>query len=319
MVGCDGISELPDSLLAHILSYLPTKSAVKTSVLSKSWRFIWREVTFELDLNAADFLRYEDDSSLVSLLNNRSFLRKFKIKYDSSVRTKRKRGESRKVNKSGKRVMEWIAEAVHRGVKHLDVEDKASIIGFVFMPKYLYVSKTLVSLSLVNVGLESPKFEVSLPCLDSIHLDDVYYMGDDGLSIMERLISGSPVLKNLATDVSVLKKNAQKKTVFRGAPWCLEYVKINELTMKEEHCGIKLVNFVVKKFEVIDSRKASRSSRESGIELVNYFLLNSAVLKRMTLNFRDFDMTSEKGESYKNLLTSKKLSPMCQFLLSVSQ
>ncbi|RID57245.1 hypothetical protein BRARA_F00637, partial [Brassica rapa] len=182
MVGCDCISEMPDSLLTHILSYLPTKDTVRTSVLSKSWRFVWLEVTSELDLNAVDFLRYEDSSSL------------FKIKYDDSpLRIKRKRGSdySKKVNNTGKRVMEWIAEAVHRGVEHLDVVNKiTSRRAIDFMPKYLYVSKTLVSLSLVNVGLEDPKFE----------LDNVCYMGDDALVIMERLISGSPVLKTLTTD-----------------------------------------------------------------------------------------------------------------------
>ncbi|KAG2267761.1 hypothetical protein Bca52824_062316 [Brassica carinata] len=218
MVGCDGISELPDSLLTHILSFLTTKDAVKTSLLSKSWRFRWLEVTSELDLNAVDFLRYEDDSSLVSLLN-RSFLRKFKIKYDSSSVRKRKRGDSKVTNSSGERVVEWISEAVHRGVEHLDVENETTSRRAVidFVPKYLYVSKTLVSLSLVNVGLEGPKFKVSLPALKSIHLDNVRYMGADGLVIMERIISGSPVLENLTTDVPAGFKKPQL-TVFREAP-----------------------------------------------------------------------------------------------------
>ncbi|CAN7040014.1 unnamed protein product [Brassica oleracea var. botrytis] len=325
MVGCDCISELPDSLLTHILSYLPTKDAVKTSVLSKSWRFLWLEVTSELDVNAADFLRNEDDSSLVSLLNNRPFLRKFKIRYDSPLRIKRKRGDSN-VKKSGERVMEWIAEAIHRGVEHLDVVNETYIRRAIdFMPKYLYVSKRLVSLSLVNVGLEEPKFEVSLPCLKSIHLDNVCYMGDDGLVITERLISGSPVLKTLTTDVPALKKKPQE-TVFREAPWCLEHVKINKLTMKEEHYGIKLVNYFLENSPAfkkmtssfIDSRMTNLQSRESGIEIVNYFLENSASLKKMTLSFRDSDMTSEEAESYKKLLTSTKLYPMCQISLSIS-
>ncbi|CAN7098020.1 unnamed protein product [Brassica rapa subsp. narinosa] len=326
MVGCDCISEMPDSLLTHILSYLPTKDAVKTSVLSKSWRFVWLEATSELDLNAVDFLRYEDDSSLVSLLNNRSFLRKFKIKYDDSpLRIKRKRGSdySKKVNNTGKRVMEWVAEAVHRGVEHLDVVNETYIRRAVdFMPKYLYVSKTLVSLSLVNVGLEDPKFEVSLPCLKSIYLDNVCYMGDDALVIMERLISGSPVLKTLTTDVPVLKKKPQQ-TVFREAPWCLEHVKINKLTMKEEHYGIKLVNYFLENSPAFKKMTSSfigsrNQPREAGIEIVNYFLENSAALKKITLSFRDSDMTSEEAESYKKLLTSTKLSPMCQISSSIS-
>lgn len=64
------------------------------------------------------------------------------------------------------------------------------------MPKYMYVSKTLVSLKLVNVGLESPKFDISLPSLKTMHLENIFYEGN-GLLIMERLLLASPVLEDL--------------------------------------------------------------------------------------------------------------------------
>ncbi|XP_059660743.1 putative FBD-associated F-box protein At5g56410 isoform X2 [Cornus florida] len=43
--GVDRISNLPSSVMGHILSFLPTKYAVATSVLSTKWKYLWTSLT----------------------------------------------------------------------------------------------------------------------------------------------------------------------------------------------------------------------------------------------------------------------------------
>ncbi|KAK4417260.1 putative F-box/LRR-repeat protein [Sesamum alatum] len=50
----DKISSLPEPILHHILSYLPTKDAAKTSALSKTWNSSWKSFPI-LDFNQYSF------------------------------------------------------------------------------------------------------------------------------------------------------------------------------------------------------------------------------------------------------------------------
>ncbi|CAN1333475.1 FBD-associated F-box protein At1g66310 [Linum perenne] len=55
----DRLSDLPDSILYHILSFLDTKMAVQTSVLNRRWRCVWKYVPV-LNLDSQSF---RNDSS----------------------------------------------------------------------------------------------------------------------------------------------------------------------------------------------------------------------------------------------------------------
>ncbi|CAL1397273.1 unnamed protein product [Linum trigynum] len=53
----DRLSSLPDEILSHILSFLKTKYAVGTAVLSRRWKDLWTRVS-NLDLDYRLFYHY---------------------------------------------------------------------------------------------------------------------------------------------------------------------------------------------------------------------------------------------------------------------
>lgn len=58
-----GISGLPGSVLCHILSFLPTKTCVGTSFLSRRWRYLWEH------LQVLEFCDFSGYGSFITLVN----------------------------------------------------------------------------------------------------------------------------------------------------------------------------------------------------------------------------------------------------------
>jgi hypothetical protein len=65
------IDNLPDSILCHILSFLPTKHAATTSILSKRWKPVWLSV-LALDFDNETF---KDFSGFRKFVNSTLTLR----------------------------------------------------------------------------------------------------------------------------------------------------------------------------------------------------------------------------------------------------
>jgi hypothetical protein len=65
MAAADRISELPDPILSHILSFLPTKLAATTSILSKRWKSVWHSV-LTLDFDDETFKDFHSLTSFMS-------------------------------------------------------------------------------------------------------------------------------------------------------------------------------------------------------------------------------------------------------------
>ncbi|XP_056846695.1 putative F-box/FBD/LRR-repeat protein At5g44950 [Raphanus sativus] len=177
-----GLSALPDTLITQILLYLPTKDSIKTSFISKRFRDLWLQVP-GLDLCSSDLPAIKNFINRFLVVNPKSRLQKFKIKYDDW-------------NTVYPFISELIVEVLKRGVDQLDIGTLERPLTKDLMHFQICKGKTLVSLKLANLGIvpNPPEFVVSLPCLKTMHLEDI--TTTDPL-IIEKLISGCPVLEDL--------------------------------------------------------------------------------------------------------------------------
>uniref|UniRef100_A0A1J3FW54 Putative FBD-associated F-box protein n=1 Tax=Noccaea caerulescens TaxID=107243 RepID=A0A1J3FW54_NOCCA len=179
----DRISQLPDPLICNILSHLPTKDAVKTSVCSARWRSLWLWVPC-LELSSQSFSDFKAfmsfgdrffDSNRVSCIN--------KVKLD--------------IYEDGADLKSWIDATIKRKIQHLHV--RCTPCTDYEMPSSLYNCETLVSLKLheVRVSLVDFRF-VSLPCVKTMHLKYIRYGNEANLEAsFKRLVSCCPVLEEL--------------------------------------------------------------------------------------------------------------------------
>ncbi|KAF3566461.1 hypothetical protein DY000_02017406 [Brassica cretica] len=136
----DKVSRLPDELLVKVLTFLPTKEAVSTSILSKRWEHLWMWLPK---------LEYDDQHYSES---ERKRLRCFivrslplhKAHVIESLRFKLSNSHYFKPQ-----VIKWIvATAVSRNVLELDISCSSYPEKLNILPSNLYTSKSLVILKL---------------------------------------------------------------------------------------------------------------------------------------------------------------------------
>ncbi|XP_061361079.1 FBD-associated F-box protein At4g10400-like [Gastrolobium bilobum] len=192
----DRISVLPDEIICHILSFLPTKESVATSVLSKRWNPFWRSVpTLRFFENTSPFVR-----SVGAFLRSRNLHQP--IKTFSLGCTSFRRGPN-SVNK-------WISAALQcGGVEHLDV-------WFLYPTKLsspFLTHRTLVVLKLTGVHITAFS-SVDLPSLKILELSGVI-LEESGY--LAKLLSGCPLLEDLVAN-SVSFDDSPSVAEFKSVP-----------------------------------------------------------------------------------------------------
>ncbi|XWS11052.1 hypothetical protein CRYUN_Cryun38cG0050400 [Craigia yunnanensis] len=191
---CDKISNLPDALIHRILSFLPTKQAVATSVLSKRWVCLWTLVP-TLDLEESDYCRIDEQAKMkfvhfvyrVLLLNKAGSVEKFRLNCNPVY------GHSC--------INTWICSAIERGFQKVDISvSETAKKDLVKLPSGLFLVKTLKNLKLHGGIMVDVPGSVCFASLKILHLLCVHYANVDSV---RWLIFGCLNLEELRIDASI--------------------------------------------------------------------------------------------------------------------
>ncbi|KAL7129571.1 hypothetical protein ABFS83_13G076300 [Erythranthe nasuta] len=305
-VPIDRISDLTESLICHVLSFLRTKDSVRTSVLARRWRYLWAYV-LTLDLYCED----ETVINRVLLLRKVQTLHTLRLNVDGCTEYG---------------LETWIVFAITHGLQKLDLY----LMDQEILPACLFTCKTLVDLRLHSCGpipMDGPMF---LPRLKKLQLIRVEYEADESLPY---LISCCPVLEELLVQLftDMASCNVSSPTVKRltvdfyffdgdragcdmleiNTP-ALEYLKIAYSFCDHIKCGVatSLIEADIS-FHDEDDNLSARS-------LVEFVHVLCAV-KCLTLDLSYFTemidpVLSGWTKSFRNL-TKLKLTADCRFLL----
>ncbi|KAK6134495.1 hypothetical protein DH2020_031729 [Rehmannia glutinosa] len=185
MPSIDRLSALPDCVLCHILSFLPTKLSVATSILARRWRFLWAHVPI-LDFEYGSLMtqldvgeRFLDIINRVLLLYKVHSINTFRLCYAEEC--------------NEYRFETCITAAIVRNVKNLDLH----LQNQVSFPRCIFNCKTVVCLTLCYCGYIPDSGAVCLPALKRLHLEKVQYESTKSLPYM---LSGCPVIEELIID-----------------------------------------------------------------------------------------------------------------------
>ncbi|KAG8379835.1 hypothetical protein BUALT_Bualt07G0130700 [Buddleja alternifolia] len=184
----DRISNLPDELLCHILSFLPTKKAVATAILSTKWKNLFPLIpNLQLKLNDILLLQPEKSSLDVIFMNFVDRLLNVTLRDNSSVSTFHL--ILQKIDE-GREIGNWISSALRLNVKKMDIRNRR-------LKNSNFVLDSLFGCNLVSLTLmldfadEAPECRFSLPNLQMLCVQNMQF------KVVNILLEGCPSLEHL--------------------------------------------------------------------------------------------------------------------------
>ncbi|KAL7249964.1 hypothetical protein ACSBR1_012031 [Camellia fascicularis] len=194
--GIDMMSSLPENVLHHILSFLTTKEAIQTSILSRRWQYLWTSIS-NIDLN--DMSSWSNRKKDKGKKKDRypmcrssflDFVERVLLLHDASDIKRLRLRFTVVVNSS--RLNSWISAAVRHNVEELDLSLPVQT-RFV-LPCCLFTCDSLVVLKLFMDCPFKPPIFIHFSNLKTLHLSAVTFSDDNST---QQLFSSCPVLQEL--------------------------------------------------------------------------------------------------------------------------
>ncbi|WJX76211.1 hypothetical protein P8452_59652 [Trifolium repens] len=307
----DRISTLPDQILCHILSLLPTKFAATTSVLSKRWNPLWLFVE-NLHFDDQDFeteATFRDFVSCVFLLRDIMVpLRSFHLKY-LDTRSFYQRDLSRFIH----------AAVQRREIENLNLNMPYSYCFNLKLPPSIFSCKTLVVLQLTGIQLHDlSHVVVDLPRLKTLHFSThqikipLYFSPKpfQRFDYLSKLLIGCPAIEEFHAPLNMKYLNLNDKVSMNHNLTNVEFILKNNHYKKWEcllevlkHCP-KLQNLTIHEDSWFINEDNLRSPT-----------INSKVLNTMSIKSLSSLPFSLKRKMIEKLASSTRASTTCKLLI----
>uniref|UniRef100_A0A1D1Y223 Putative F-box/FBD/LRR-repeat protein At1g78760 n=2 Tax=Anthurium amnicola TaxID=1678845 RepID=A0A1D1Y223_9ARAE len=194
----DRISELPDAIiLQHIFGDLSMKTAVRTSVLSSRWRYLWTSI-LNLDFDTEVWNSIPDNSSKGKKQMGEK-RKKFADIVDQFLEQhrgphlRRLRLYFYPGDEYCAQTVNWLKLAVKKGVEELDLDFYMETGKEFDLPEFILECRSILSLKLTYCNLKAPPKQKGLNFLKSLYLKQVKISDD----LVELLLSHCQQLENL--------------------------------------------------------------------------------------------------------------------------
>ena len=176
------ISQLPDDILVHMLSFLTLEEAVRTSVLSHRWKHLWPFFSGSLNFDDPDTMWDIADEKKKMKFERKKFIKRvnriLKFLRGSNLDEFRVCFE---FNKDFKDLIDgWVDFAISKGVKRLE-------LGF---------SPTWACLGPKRYTFPHDLFSVGVSCISSLTSLTLLYVHVAG-ELLEHFLSNCPLLERL--------------------------------------------------------------------------------------------------------------------------